>query len=89
MKVLSSNMAQPVIMDVAIKRILIIHRDTELVQSLRQNLERDGHDVFVEPEGTWAVAQARKFVPDLVITDLGGAGGGRAGPAAPAPAGAG
>jgi two-component system response regulator MtrA len=62
---------QPVIMDLAIKRILIIHRDSELVQSLRQNLERDGHDVFVEPEGSWAVAQARKFVPDLVITDLG------------------
>jgi DNA-binding response OmpR family regulator len=56
---------------VAIRRILIIHRDTELVQSLRQNLERDGHDVFVEPEGSWAVAQARKFIPDLVITDLG------------------
>ena len=71
MKVLSGNAARPVIMDVAIKRILIIHRDTELVQSLRQNLERDGHDVFVEPEGSWAVAQARKFVPDLVITDLG------------------
>jgi DNA-binding response OmpR family regulator len=71
MKVLSSNVARPVIMDVVIKRILIIHRDTELVQGLRQNLERDGHDVFVEPEGSWAVAQARKFVPDLVITDLG------------------
>ena len=70
MKVLS-NVARPIIMDVAIKRILIIHRDTELVQGLRQNLERDGHDVFVEPEGSWAVAQARKFVPDLVITDLG------------------
>jgi DNA-binding response OmpR family regulator len=69
MKALSSEAMQPA-MDVAIKRILIIHPDTELVQSLRQNLERDGHDVFVEPEGNWAVAQARKFVPDLVITDL-------------------
>jgi DNA-binding response OmpR family regulator len=57
-------------MDAASRRILIIHPDTELVQGLRQNLERDGHDVCVEPEGIWAVAQARKFVPDLVITDL-------------------
>ena len=69
MKALSTEMIRPE-MVVAIKRILIIHRDTELVQSLRQNLERDGHDVFVEPEGSWAVAQARKFVPDLVITDM-------------------
>jgi two-component system, OmpR family, alkaline phosphatase synthesis response regulator PhoP len=69
MKAMSTERSQPV-MDVAIKRILIIHRDTDLVQNLRQNLERDGHHVFVEPEGNWGVAQARKFVPDLVITDL-------------------
>lgn len=67
---MSTELFEPTI-DVAIKRILIIHRDSELVQSLRQNLERDGHDVFVEPEGNWGVAQAKKFVPDLVITDLG------------------
>lgn len=67
---MSTNLSPPAI-DVATKRILIIHRDTELAQSLRQNLERDGHDVFVEPEGSWGVAQARKFAPDLVIIDLG------------------
>ncbi len=54
----------------AVKRILVIHRDRELAQSLRQNLERDGHEVSIEPEGAWGVAQARKFNPDLVITDL-------------------
>lgn len=69
MKALSIEAIRPE-MGVVIRRILIIHRDTELVQGLRQNLERDGHDVFVEPEGSWAVAQARKFVPDLVITDM-------------------
>jgi two-component system, OmpR family, alkaline phosphatase synthesis response regulator PhoP len=69
MQIVSSDVLPPP-MDAATRRILIIHRDPELVQSLRQNLERDGHDVFVEPEGNWAVAQARKFIPDLVITDL-------------------
>jgi DNA-binding response OmpR family regulator len=70
MTVFSPELSQPVVV-VAIKRILIIHRDNDLVQALRQNLERDGHDVLVEPEGAWGVAQARKFNPDLVITDLG------------------
>jgi two-component system, OmpR family, alkaline phosphatase synthesis response regulator PhoP len=53
-----------------IRRILIIHQETGTVEGLRQNLERDGHEVMVEHQGSWAVAQARKFSPDLVITDL-------------------
>jgi two-component system response regulator VicR len=54
----------------AVKRVLIIDNDAGLVQTLRQNLELEGHEVLVEPEGMWGVAQAVKFLPDLVITDL-------------------
>lgn len=54
----------------AVKRILIIDNETGMVQNLRQNLELEGHEVVVEPDGVWGVAQVRKFNPDLVITDL-------------------
>jgi two-component system, OmpR family, alkaline phosphatase synthesis response regulator PhoP len=54
----------------AVKRVLIIDNEAGLVQTLRQNLELEGHEVLVEPEGMWGVAQAVKFLPDLVITDL-------------------
>jgi DNA-binding response OmpR family regulator len=54
----------------AVKRILVVHGDHGLVQHLRQNLEHDGHEVLLEPEGIWALTQARKFNPDLVIIDL-------------------
>lgn len=53
-----------------VKRVLIIDNETGLVQTLRQNLELEGHEVMVEPEGTWGAEQAGKFLPDLVITDL-------------------
>jgi DNA-binding response OmpR family regulator len=53
-----------------VKRVLVVHADSGLVQHIRQNLERDGHQVMVEPEGSWALAQVRKFNPDLVIADL-------------------
>src|SRR5215212_5567468 len=54
----------------SVKRVLIIDNEAGLVQALRQNLELEGHEVLVEPEGIWGVAQATKFQPDLVITDL-------------------
>lgn len=53
-----------------VKRVLIIDNETGLVQALRQNLELEGHVVLVEPEGSWGVEQAGRFLPDLVITDL-------------------
>jgi two-component system, OmpR family, alkaline phosphatase synthesis response regulator PhoP len=52
------------------RRILIVHRDSALVQHLRQNLEHEGHEVLVEPEAAWGIGQALKFNPDLVIADL-------------------
>ncbi len=54
----------------SVKRVLIIDNEAGLVQALRQNLELEGHEVLVEPEGMWGAAQAVKFLPDLVITDL-------------------
>lgn len=52
------------------RRILVIDHETGLAQQLRQNLELDGHEVMVEREVSSGVAQARTFLPHLVIIDL-------------------
>ena len=52
------------------RRILILDHETGLAQQLRQNLELDGHDVVVEREVVAGVAQAKSFLPHLVIIDL-------------------
>lgn len=52
------------------RRILILDHETGLAQQLRQNLELDGHDVVVERDVGFGVAQARSFQPHLVIIDL-------------------
>lgn len=51
-------------------RILIIDNDPTLAETLRHNLELDGHEVEVEQEGAYGLAQAREFQPDLVIANL-------------------
>lgn len=53
-----------------VKRILILDGETGFVQSLRHNLELEGHEVLVEPDGRWGVTQSRAYQPDLVIIDL-------------------
>ncbi|MEP7327540.1 MAG: response regulator transcription factor [Gemmatimonadota bacterium] len=54
----------------AARRILIIDHETGMAQQLRQNLELDGHEVMVERDVGSGVAQARTFLPHLVIIDL-------------------
>lgn len=50
-------------------RILIIDDERELVQLLKEELERKGHDVLVAYDGTEGVKQAGNR-PDLIILDV-------------------
>lgn len=50
--------------------ILIIEDDDQLRQTLRQILERDGHEVEEAADGEAGVDVLRQGIPDLVVTDL-------------------
>ena len=51
-------------------RILVVEDNTDLAFGLRNNLEIEGHDVEVSPDGPTGLARAKETPPDLVILDL-------------------
>lgn len=51
-------------------RILIVEDDRHLADGLRYNLEREGYDVDVAPDGERAWRQYEADAPDLVLLDL-------------------
>src|ERR1700730_14339160 len=54
----------------AMKRILVIEDDKDIVELVRYNLEKDGYQVVASGDGATGLAQIRKAPPDLVILDL-------------------
>ncbi len=52
------------------KKVLIVEDDRDLVQLLRFNLEREGFKVSYATDGSLALAELRRFAPDLLILDL-------------------
>src|SRR5690242_15431501 len=52
------------------QRILLVEDEPALVGALRFQLQREGYEVRVAPDGPTAVAAAERVKPDLVLLDL-------------------
>src|SRR5881275_3459438 len=52
-------------------RVLIVEDDEEIAQALQRSLRLEGYEVRLAPDGERALADARSYVPDLVLLDLG------------------
>src|SRR3954469_13240183 len=52
-------------------RVLIVEDDEEIAQALQRSLRLEGYEVRLAPDGEKALADARSYVPDLVLLDLG------------------
>lgn len=52
-------------------RVLVVEDDQEIAEALQRSLRMEGYDVRVATDGVLALDEARAFVPDLVILDLG------------------
>ena len=57
--------------EVATGRVLVVEDDGEIADVLRRSLRQEGHEVRTSADGVEALDAAQKFVPDLVILDLG------------------
>ncbi|HXV62785.1 MAG TPA: response regulator transcription factor [Vicinamibacteria bacterium] len=51
-------------------RVLVIEDNEDLAFGLRNNLEIEGYDVEIAPDGDSGLESARRLEPDLVILDL-------------------
>jgi two-component system, OmpR family, alkaline phosphatase synthesis response regulator PhoP len=54
----------------AMKRVLVIEDDKDIVELVRYNLEKDGYQVVASSDGATGLAQIRKAPPDILILDL-------------------
>ncbi|MFA7386850.1 MAG: response regulator [Thiohalobacteraceae bacterium] len=53
------------------RRILVVDDNVDLTQTLKMLLEALGHEVYSAYEGRSALELARRFLPDVVILDIG------------------
>jgi DNA-binding response OmpR family regulator len=51
--------------------ILIVDDDPDMLQALQIRLKASGYGVHCAEDGTGAISEARKHVPDLIVLDLG------------------
>lgn len=51
-------------------RILVVEDHRAIAQGLGENLEAEGHEVRIAPDGLAAIADTLEWRPDLVILDL-------------------
>jgi two-component system, OmpR family, response regulator MprA len=52
-------------------RVLIVEDDAEITDALRRSLRLEGYDVRTAGDGVEALDAAARFIPDLVVLDLG------------------
>jgi two-component system response regulator MprA len=52
-------------------RVLVVEDDEEIAGVLQRSLRLEGYDVRLSGDGEAALTDARAFVPDLVVLDLG------------------
>ncbi|MGZ5313404.1 MAG: response regulator transcription factor [Solirubrobacterales bacterium] len=52
-------------------RVLVVEDDEAIADVLRRSLRAEGHDVRSAADGVEALSEAERFVPDLVVLDLG------------------
>ena len=57
--------------DGATGRVLVVEDDLEIADVLRRTLRQEGHEVRTAGDGVEALDLAERFVPDLVVLDLG------------------
>ena len=55
----------------AVRSVLVVDDEPEILRLVRDHLERAGFDVVTASDGTAALAAARRRRPDLVVLDLG------------------
>ncbi len=53
------------------RRVLVIEDNADAANSLREALERGGHEVAVAYDGAEGIARAREFRPEVVLCDIG------------------
>jgi two-component system response regulator MtrA len=51
-------------------RVLLVEDNADLAEGLRYNLEREGYEVRVAPDGPMGLEAAQRWRPDLVLLDL-------------------
>jgi two-component system, OmpR family, response regulator MprA len=52
-------------------RVLVVEDDEDIANALQRSLRMEGYDVRLAADGEHALEQAGKFLPDLVVLDLG------------------
>jgi DNA-binding response OmpR family regulator len=52
-------------------RVLVVEDDDEIAQALQRSLRMEGYEVRIAGDGVAALEDARAFLPDLVVLDLG------------------
>ncbi|HEX2015558.1 MAG TPA: response regulator transcription factor, partial [Solirubrobacteraceae bacterium] len=52
-------------------RVLLVEDDEEITQAIQRSLRMEGYDVRTAADGIAALEEARGYLPDLVILDLG------------------
>jgi DNA-binding response OmpR family regulator len=52
-------------------RVLVVEDDEDIANALQRSLRMEGYDVRLAGDGERALEQAGKFLPDLVVLDLG------------------
>jgi DNA-binding response OmpR family regulator len=52
------------------KKLVIIEDEPDILEVLKYNLKRDGHEVFAAADGPLGLALVRRELPDLVLLDL-------------------
>src|SRR5947208_13903084 len=57
--------------DARTPRVLIVEDDVEIAQALQRSLRLEGYEVRIAPDGEQALTDARSYVPDVVLLDLG------------------
>jgi two-component system, OmpR family, response regulator MprA len=57
--------------EIAGGRILVVEDDTEITDALRRSLRHEGYEVRTAGDGVEALDAAARFIPDLVVLDLG------------------
>jgi len=59
-----------VITFIVVKKVLIIEDETDLVKILKYNLEKEGYKVSYATDGSVAMSEIRRELPDVVLLDL-------------------
>lgn len=52
------------------QKILVVDDESDILELLKYNLEKEGYEVKTAPDGIKGVALAKSFLPDLILLDI-------------------